>query len=941
MRIILAGTAIAALVTGVFWVRPAPLAKIDDSVYDLLTGLAGRGNSSGQVAIVEIDEASLAAFGRWPWPRDLVGLMVRRILDSGAATVVLDTMLNTEDLGPHSALAEREKIGPAEATNDEVLAGVLRGNPVVAGYAFRFDKVASNPAACELQPLPVAVAGPAGSWRAAFFHPTGVLCDVPEISQAVAATGFLNAAADSDGKVRGMPLVMEYGDREFPSLALAAFKVYRHVSAIQLNLNAREASGLRLDTAAVHLEGRSFMRLRFRGGRRTFPYIAATSVVGGGAPLEMLRGKIVIVGGSAVGMPNPVATPVDPQFPDVEVEATAIDNLLQGDSFYRPAGGYLWELLLAVVAGVGATFLLVSARAWLSVLIIAGCVAGMWVGCALLLSSTGLLFSPLPSTAMVMFTLPVVTLLGYWREKRHTERTQGQLAAERGKALEVLRDSESRYQRLVENINDAIIVDDEQGRLVFANSRFQEWFGLEAENVSGAVLENWVAPEWRATLRDLRNRLIRGERTPDHCEYEGIRKDGSRIWIEALITTVVRDGRIVGTQSALRDVTQRKQIEAQYLQAQKMESIGRLAGGVAHDFNNLLQVINGYTDLLLTRRPDEEQYRTELEAIRSAGERAADLTRNLLTFSRKEQAKPTVLDLNAVVADAGKMLVRLIGEDIELITRLSPRPGFVIADSSQAYQILMNLTVNARDAMPHGGQVVIETKNVEPDEDFVRRHPDFERISWVYLGFTDTGSGMSEDVKRHLFEPFFTTKNPGKGTGLGLATIYGIVQQSSGRIEVTSRPGEGTTFHLFLPRTTSEGQLANTSKTGPVMKGSETVLVVEDQEAVRQYLRAVLERSGYRVLEAGNGLDALALVKRFDQTIHLIVTDLVMPLMNGLDLTEQVKITRPGTKVLFISGYANETIDDRGIDEPDLVYLQKPFDSEQLIAKVQEVLRHR
>jgi two-component system cell cycle sensor histidine kinase/response regulator CckA len=402
----------------------------------------------------------------------------------------------------------------------------------------------------------------------------------------------------------------------------------------------------------------------------------------------------------------------------------------------------------------------------------------------------------------------------------------------------------------------------------------------------------------------------------------------------------VQDGRIVGTQSALRDITERKQIEAQYLQAQKMESIGRLAGGVAHDFNNLLQVINGYADLLLEGRPDDKQYRADLEAIRLAGERAADLTRNLLTFSRKEQAKPTVLDLNDVVADAGRMLVRMIGEDIELITRLSPTPGFVIADSNQAHQILMNLTVNARDAMPHGGRIVIETKNVEPDEDFVRRHPDFERISWVYLGFTDTGSGMSEDVKRHLFEPFFTTKSPGKGTGLGLATIYGIVQQSSGRIEVTSRPDEGTTFHLFLPRTTSEGLPANAPKTGPVIRGSETVLVVEDQEAVRQYLRTVLERSGYRVLEAGNGPDALALVNRFDQTIHLIVTDLVMPLMNGRDLTEKLKITRPGTKVLFISGYANETIDDRGIDKPDLVYLQKPFDSEQLIAKVQEALRY-
>jgi PAS domain S-box-containing protein len=665
--------------------------------------------------------------------------------------------------------------------------------------------------------LPLTVLGPSESWGPAFFHASGALCNAPQISKAAAGAGFLNAAPDSDGKLRLVPLVMEYGDRQYPSLALAAFNVYRRASPLQLTLNAREASQLRVGAQVVRLEGPSSMRLRFRGTRRTFPYVSAASVLNERLPTEMVQGKIVIVGGSALGLPNPGATPVDPLFPHVEVQATAIDNLLQGDSFQRPAGFHLWELLLALVAGLAATFLLALVCSWWSALIVLGIATAAWAGCTLLLSSTGLLLLPLPVTAALACSFPVVTLLNYRLEKRRGERTQ------------------ERYQRLVDNINDAIIVDDAEGRLVFANRRFRGWFGLVGRDIREVVQEDCVAPEWRAPLRDWHKRRMSGQRVPDHYEYEGLRPDGTRIWIEALVTNVEEDGRIAGTQSALRDVTERKQMEAQYLQAQKMESVGRLAGGVAHDFNNLLTVINGYTDLLLMGRPDEYQYQADLMEIRTAGERATELTRNLLAFSRKQLAQPKALDMNEVVAEAEKMFGHLIGEDVELVTRLSPALGLVMADSGQLHQILMNLLVNARDAMPRGGKVIIETKNVEADEDFVRRHPDFEPGSYVYLGVTDTGTGMSDEVKRHLFEPFFTTKELGKGTGLGLATIYSVVQQSAGRIEVTSRLDDGTTFHIYLPRVTAARSTESGAKHPvPIMQGSGTVLVVEDRDAVRR-----------------------------------------------------------------------------------------------------------
>ena len=939
MRVILAGTAVTLLVTAVFLVRPDPISKLDARACDLVAGMAGGGTLSGRVAIVEIDEQSLGEDGRWPWPRDLLGELVRGIVNRGAASVVLDMMLHGEDRGAPAAGRVKSKDDKLR-TNDEALADALAGKPVVVGYVFRFDKNLPPQTDCELQPIPLAVVGSGESSQTAFFHPRGALCTEPLLSHAIAGSGFLNAAPDSDGKLRRIPLLMEYGEQHYPSLALAAISMAKHAPTIQLRLSGREASGLSVGAQTIRLEGPSSMRLRFRGPRRTFPYVSASSVLRGGLPSGAFQDKIVIVGGSAVGLPNPIATPVDPMYPDVEVEATAIDNLLQGDSFHRPLDSQFWELTLCLFTGLAATLLLARVHSWWSALVVVGMAGGIWAGSELLLSHTGLLLSPLPVTAVLACTFPVVTLLNFMLEKRRAAEVGQQLAEEREQSEEALRESESRYRRLVENINDAIIVDDMEGRLVFANGRFREWFGLEDKNIRDVSLEDYVAPEWREKLQNQRNERMDGHATTDQFEYEGLRSDGTRIWIEALVTNIEENGRIVGTQAALRDVTERKRIEAEYLHAQKMDGIGKLAGIVSHDFNNLLTVINGYCDLVLGRAPDKDEYLGALKQIRAAGERAAELTRNLLAFSRKQPAQRKVLDLNDVVASIEKMFARLVGEDVNLVTKLTPFLGRVLADSGQLHQVLMNLLVNARDAMPNGGTVTIETNDLDVDEEFVRRHPGFERGSYVYIGVADTGTGMTDEVRRRLFEPFFTTKEPGKGTGLGLATIQNIVQQNGGRIEVTTKLGEGTTFHIYLPRITTE--ILELSNDGlPVVappQGSETVLVVEDQDAVRRYVCLVLENSGYRVVQAADGLTALGLADKFTETIHLLVTDLVLPLMNGRDLAEQLKLTRPAMSVLFISGYSAEMIDSRGIIADNLSYLPKPFNPEQLRVKVREAL---
>ncbi len=385
--------------------------------------------------------------------------------------------------------------------------------------------------------------------------------------------------------------------------------------------------------------------------------------------------------------------------------------------------------------------------------------------------------------------------------------------------------------------------------------------------------------------------------------------------------------------------TQQRRLEEQLLQAQKMEGIGRLAGGIAHDFNNLLTAILGYAELMESQLGDDEGLKSELREIRSAGERAAALTRQLLAFSRRQVMQPRTLDLNDVVSDVGKLLARLIGEDVTLVTRLEPALGSVEADPGQLEQVLMNLAVNARDAMPKGGTLTFETANAVLDADFAAVHPGAVPGAYVVLTVTDGGSGMTEEVRRHVFEPFFTTKEKGKGTGLGLATAYGIVKQSGGYITVDSEAGRGATFRIYLPRVEGTATTSERTKSPSLSPtGTETILLVEDEVGVRNLSASVLKTQGYVVLEAASGDTALEVARSQPGPIQLVVTDVVMPGMSGRELWERLRILRPDARVLFMSGYTDDVIAQHGVLEPGIAFLQKPFTPFGLAGKVREVL---
>jgi signal transduction histidine kinase/CheY-like chemotaxis protein len=419
-----------------------------------------------------------------------------------------------------------------------------------------------------------------------------------------------------------------------------------------------------------------------------------------------------------------------------------------------------------------------------------------------------------------------------------------------------------------------------------------------------------------------------------------LRQDGSTVWVEIKASLLLDDqGRPVGILGVTRDISIRRKLEAQLQQAQKMEVVGRLAGGVAHDFNNLLTAILGYSEILLANLDVRDPTHQDAMEIKKAGERAALLTRQLLAFSRRQVLQPKSLQLNLVVENLVKMVKRLIGEDIGLEIISDPDLGRVMVDPGQIEQVILNLTVNARDAMPQGGKLIMQTANVTLDEAYTRDHAEVRPGRYVLLAVTDTGCGMDAATRSHIFEPFFTTKDMGKGTGLGLPMVYGIVHQSNGHIWVYSEPGQGSTFKIYLPMVAAETESALPGRvTEATPQGHETILLVEDDDGVRQIAGRILRRSGYQVLEAREGGQALQICREYRGDIHLVLTDLVMPGINGRDLVLRLASLHPGIKVAFMSGYAEDYVFDQDGLDLGLGFIQKPFEAQVLTRKIWELL---
>jgi len=506
-------------------------------------------------------------------------------------------------------------------------------------------------------------------------------------------------------------------------------------------------------------------------------------------------------------------------------------------------------------------------------------------------------------------------------------------------ARATLRATEASFATLVEHAPVGIYRSSPEGRFLSVNAAVVRMLGYEsAADVLGLDMARDVYAD-AAERQRLVERDTYSDRQYDSVEATWKRRDGRLLTVQLSVRAVRnRAGQVEYYETFVRDVTDQRRLQQQVLQSQKMEAVGRLAGGIAHDFNNLLTVITSYSDLLLEDLAPGDAKRDDLEQVRKAADGAAALTRQLLAFSRQQAVEPRVVSLNTVVEGLHKILRRVIGEDIELTTTLAPDLGAVRADVGQLEQVLMNLAVNARDAMPTGGRLTVETANVEHDPDYARDREAAAVRQFAMLAVSDTGCGMDEATKARIFEPFFTTKEPGKGTGLGLATVYGIVKQAGGFIWVYSEPGQGTSFKIYLPEVDATAERTTAVAGARAPRGTETVLLVEDAAAVRAVTKQVLERQGYVVLEAPDGEAALRLAQQHRGPIHLLLTDVVLPRVSGRELAERLTQVRPDMKVLYASGYTDDSVVRHGILELGTAYLQKPFSPESLARKVRNVL---
>lgn len=522
------------------------------------------------------------------------------------------------------------------------------------------------------------------------------------------------------------------------------------------------------------------------------------------------------------------------------------------------------------------------------------------------------------------------------RQRQQAEDTLALRADELTRSNAALRQSEANFRSLVTNSPYAIFRSSAEGKFLDTNPALLMMLGYtdeselltQAPSVTGCGEMSESLVGYFSSCVPFR-----------HIEVGWKRKDEKRITVNLTGRPNFNvDGQLKYFEVVAEDITERKALEAKLRQAQRMESIGRLSGAIAHDFNNLLSVIIGYSGVLEERFEGSVQSRKNIEEIKKAAQRAASLTRQLLVFSRQQVLEPKVLNLNTAVAAMGKMLRRLIGEHIELSTILDPKLACIKADHGQIEQVIMNLAVNARDAMPQGGKLRIETENVELDEEYVKRHPAAVPGNYVMLTVSDTGTGMDNETQSHIFEPFFTTKEKDKGTGLGLAVVYGVVKQSGGYISVSSQLGKGTIFKAYLPSVEDAVEETHYRNTVKSVNGTETILLVEDEEALRVLTRDVLKQSGYTVLESSNGTEALEIAHRQRGRINLLLTDVVLPGLSGRVVAEKISALYPQTKVLFMSGYTDSIIAAQGVMEQGMFLLQKPFAPDELRAKIRTVL---
>lgn len=943
---LLLGLAGSLLWSVLFLVRPQLFQILSRPLYDHLSRSCPGRKSAVRLVIVDIDDESLKRYGQWPWPRFRMAGLLDRIREMQPAVVALDMFFPEPDrtsLGlilremsqNHHLEVPQDFLNGKLQDNDHILAQALEKGPFVLGNQFTFDDSGEEKGSEALHPVQISVLqkGESGG-KCTIPESSGVLGNLKILADRVDASGFLNFRPDEDGMLRRLPMLIAYRERVYPSLALAVMMKLRNVRELVLEKDGEALQAIRFEGQRMPVDRYGQVLVRFRGPGHSFRYLSATDVLAGRVEKAELEGSIVLLGTSALGIKELLATPFGSTFPGVEVHATVIDNLLSGDFLSVPSWWAALNLLLIFGLGlmIGLAFAFGGFWAGSTILLLGG--SGLWLGSWGLFVRKGWFADPVYPFLSLVTLYFVLTLI--WYQSRHRQ------------SRERARLSEARFRTLFDMAPMPLCYLSREGKTLAVNRCLLETMGYDITDIPSQE-EAWkrIVPKpelyesliskWRWDVA----RALEGELSVANIELPLQFKDG-RLHSMVVVTRVIGEGTIIG----FFDISEREELqrEREELQrklhhSQKLEAIGGLAGGVAHDFNNMLGAIIGYAELAMSEMEPDDPLSRNLQNIHEAARRSSVLTRQLLTFARQQAVTPERFDLNKAIEPMLQMVRQLIGENIELTWSPGKDPGFVFMDPSQLDQIVVNLCVNSRDAIVGTGRVRIETALVSFDESHCRFNPDYQPGRYVCLSVEDDGSGMSRETMEHIFEPFFTTKALGKGTGLGMATVYGITRQNGGFVTVQSELGRGTEIKVFLPESEEPAEQALGVSREVVSPGNgETLLVVEDDPLILEMAAAMLKKLGYSVFSTASPQEALQIVQESRSAIRLVITDLIMPEMSGFSLVNRLRKIRPEIRFLFMSGYPAHEVIRQNLVLHESEYIQKPFSLARLSTSVSQRL---
>ncbi|MEZ4526417.1 MAG: CHASE2 domain-containing protein [Desulfobacterales bacterium] len=824
-----------------FAFRPTLLQEFDFINYNLLLRNFPNNRAGTGLAIVDIDEKSLIRHGQWPWPRYRMAELFDRISGMKPSVICLDVFFpepdNTsagrvlKELGDAYNLSLAFDQLPGELRdNDLILAAALARGPFVLGNKFHFSSHIKSSKDCVLHPVKVSFMQNTAKKEenAGIPEGLGVVCNLAMLSEKVDASGFLNFSPDQNGMLRRIPLLIEYKGNLYPNLALATVLKLEGTGHLLLKKNGKKLHTVTYKGTSVPVDPHGRMLIKFRGPKKTYRYISAADILDGTVSPDQLQGQIVFVGTSASGLKDSFSTPFDPTLPGVEVHANVVDNLLTRDFISVPYWSNALILLLVLIMGVSLTLFIGFRSAAFCFTVMLFFIAGLWIAAQQIFFRTGMFAGIAFPIASVFCNYIILTFLKYRLDRRQSEKA--------------LKRSEARFRTLFRKAPIPMCYISSEGNIIDVNDSLTETMGYTVDDLpdleqlwklslSGSEVKNGITSTSIAALKS----AVTGNSDVESIECPVFCRDGTRR-IMVMGTRLLGDSIII----SFFDITwrrraeeEREKLREQLHQSRKLEAVGILAGGVAHDFNNMLGVIMGYAELAKRDIAPGDRFHKNLDRIIDAARRSVSLTRQLLAFARKQTIEPVVFELSKSVEAMLKMIQRLIGENIELIWRPGRGPSTVRMDPSQLDQILLNLCVNARDAIADVGCIVIETDTVSFDKAYCQSHAEAVPGTYVLLSVSDNGCGMDKETLNHIFEPFFTTKGPGRGTGMGLATVYGIVKQNKGVINAESQPGKGSTFRICIPLDGAEasGERPERMEDIPRSRG-ETILIAEDDPSL-------------------------------------------------------------------------------------------------------------